>query len=338
MSLVECPCPIIDSHTHLPMCLCSYQVWELEWLDHTRRLQEKLSHRPAYTIPVFEKTNIHGQGARSTISIPTEVLKSASGLELDMSLTCTGVFDRDCPPWDHVANLFVCCNNDVNHSSHDHMNGFGCASPCPSYAMSPTEHCGDELGRWITPFRRRIGHWITDVSSLAPLLFSPQCHFQMRTAAWAQPWLASLQLRILQSHHHKQERVPSRLIPLFRGGTFDSSYNKNRTVAFHLSFRVSKVELVAVITGHGSDNNNCGEFCVTSHRFVVNGALDSAIVDVFKDAGTEEGCANLVQEGVEPNEHGTWLYGRGGWYDGQEVDPWRMSITEKVQNGRNTIS
>lgn len=26
-----------------------------------------------------------------------------------------------------------------------------------------------------------------------------------------------------------------------------------------------------------------------------------------------------VLEGSEPNEHGTWQYGRGGWCDGQEV-------------------
>ena len=27
-----------------------------------------------------------------------------------------------------------------------------------------------------------------------------------------------------------------------------------------------------------------------------------------------------VLEGSEPNEHGTWQYGRGGWCDGQEVN------------------
>lgn len=26
-----------------------------------------------------------------------------------------------------------------------------------------------------------------------------------------------------------------------------------------------------------------------------------------------------VLAGSEPNEHGTWQYGRGGWCDGQEV-------------------
>ena len=36
-------------------------------------------------------------------------------------------------------------------------------------------------------------------------------------------------------------------------------------------------------------------------------------------AGTEWGCADRVLEGVTPNEHGTWHFGRMGWCDGQGV-------------------
>ena len=36
---------------------------------------------------------------------------------------------------------------------------------------------------------------------------------------------------------------------------------------------------------------------------------------------SEEHVSHCLQvlEGSEPNEHGTWQYGRGGWCDGQEV-------------------
>jgi hypothetical protein len=37
------------------------------------------------------------------------------------------------------------------------------------------ERCGRELGRWITPFRRRVGRWLTDITPLWPLLSSRQC-------------------------------------------------------------------------------------------------------------------------------------------------------------------
>ena len=36
-------------------------------------------------------------------------------------------------------------------------------------------------------------------------------------------------------------------------------------------------------------------------------------------------------EGVEPNEHGTWLYGRNGWCDGQNVQPFVADITADLQ-------
>lgn len=35
--------------------------------------------------------------------------------------------------------------------------------------------------------------------------------------------------------------------------------------------------------------------------------------------GTQWGCTLAVPYGSEPNEHGTWFYGRNGWCDGQHV-------------------
>ena len=49
-------------------------------------------------------------------------------IELDMSLSCPGSRDNKCPHWDHVVQVFVCCD----------QGGL----------------CGQELGRWITAFRR----------------------------------------------------------------------------------------------------------------------------------------------------------------------------------------
>ena len=43
--------------------------------------------------------------------------------------------------------------------------------------------------------------------------------------------------------------------------------------------------------GHGSDNENCAEFCVTEHTFLVNGAEHTV---TFREAGTEWGCADRV--------------------------------------------
>ena len=130
--------------------------------------------------------------------------------------------------------------------------------------------------------------------------------------------------------------VPFKIEPLFRGGTFDADYNsKYSPFNFVKPSGTDRVKLVAVITGHGSDNNNCAEFCVTSHHFVVNRKQN--YTRVFSNAGTALGCADRVPEGVVPNEHGTWLYGRDGWCDGQEVVPWVVDITSSLQSSNNTI-
>lgn len=47
-------------------------------------------------------------------------------------------------------------------------------------------------------------------------------------------------------------------------------------------------------------------------------------------SGSPLGCTTQVKEGAVPNEHGTWLYGRGGWCDGLQVDPWRVDVTKQV--------
>lgn len=44
-------------------------------------------------------------------------------------------------------------------------------------------------------------------------------------------------------------------------------------------------------------------------------------------------------DGVEPNEHGTWTYGRNGWCDGQDVKPWVADVTAALAptGAQNTV-
>ena len=159
-------------------------------------------------------------------------------------------------------------------------------------------------------------------------------------AWWAMPWVVSLNIRLsdkLNSSQVTNATVPYRVLPLFRGGIFNQSYNsKYKPIIFTINSTDIQVELESVITGHGSDNHNCGEFCVTSHHFIINGKYQ--YVQTFSNAGTTLGCARRVLSGVEPNEHGTWLYGRDGWCDGQEVMPYVVDITDDVHQGTNNVT
>lgn len=232
-----------------------------------------------------------------TIPYPMSSTANSPTLELDMALSCPGHADADCPTWDHTIQLYACCYPTAGQASAD--------TTCPV-----------ELGRWISPFRRRIGRWLTDVSSLKPLLNDSFCTFRLTTAPWAEPWVVSLNLRFTAS----EQAVATLVHPLFEGGTFNASYNDRPTIQVALATpNPSKVVLEAVITGHGSDNNGetschhqlqppslalligCGEFCPTSHHFVVNG--DEYMVN-FTEAGTPFGCADKARLGAEPNEVG----------------------------------
>ncbi|XP_060936437.1 uncharacterized protein LOC133013499 [Limanda limanda] len=284
----------------------SFINWQAQWFDFSSDLQDKLQTR-AEVVSVFDKVPMQGdKGAVAAVELPSGSL-DFDKLELDASLSCPGSRDSSCAHWDHTVQLFVCC---------DHLGPY----------------CNMELSRWITAFRRGIGRWLTDVSPLIPLLDSHTCTFTMKTPPWAMPWIVSLNLRFSVSNHtdnHTEKLRPFRVMSLYGGGTFDKNYNKRfQPIKFLVPPSAMKVELYAVITGHGSDDNRCGEFCVTSHHFLINAAFNNT--RIFDSAGSPLGCAMRVTEGAVPNEHGTWLYGRGGWCDGLQVSPWRADITEQL--------
>ncbi|XP_068179668.1 uncharacterized protein si:dkey-256h2.1 [Antennarius striatus] len=290
----------------------SFLNWQAQWFDFAADLWIRLQ-TPAEVVPVFDKVQMQGKnGAVATVLMPPG-LGEFNTLELDAALSCPEKRDASCAHWDHTVQLFVCC---------DPLGPF----------------CNMELGRWITAFRRGIGHWLTDVSPLLPLLDGDKCTLTMKTVPWAMPWIVSLNLRFSignqtavgnDTRYDAEELRPFSVMSLYSGGTFDKDYNSRyKPIVFSVPPSTKKVELYAVITAHGSDDNNCGEFCVTSHNFLFNNAFNNSLV--FDSAGTSLGCTALVKEGAVPNEHGTWLYGRGGWCDGLQVNPWRTDITNQL--------
>jgi len=246
-----------------------------------------------------------------------------------MALGCPGSTDFTCPHWDHTVQLYLNCGES--------------RVQCKENKKKKRNHhqvrLGPEIGRWITPFRRRIGRWLTDIRPLAPLFTSKSCTFTMKTVPWAMPWKPSLKLWLTDKKSGNIDQ-PTMYEELFRGGTFNGSYNLDspkgrREKTINVPKNVTKAMLFATITGHGSDDNNCAEFCVTSHHFQIN---ENDNERVFDNAGTATGCADRVSEGSEPNEHGTWLYGRNGWCDGENVGPWMEDVTKQIRPGEeNTI-
>ena len=204
------------------------------------------------------------------------------------------------------------------------------------------------LARWITPFHRANGHWITDITPHLPVLFTTGefLNFTMNTWLTSGHWVVTLNVYLIRqsflnaripwmSNKAPDSAYPSMLPSSWKClyssyDHFDSRYNENRTLLFNVSTSdADAVQLVAIITGHGNDEYGCGKFCPTSHVFIVNGNDSNSVS--FGSAGTLFGCTRKVSGGGIPNEAGTWIYGRNGWCDGSAVPPWTWDVSSQVK-------
>ncbi len=188
--------------------------------------------------------------------------------------------------------------------------------------------CDTEIGRWITTYHRE-GRWVYDISPMIPLLADGgEQTFSYQTDG---PYEVSLDLRF--SNQGKAER-PQTTSDLFSGGTINESYNDGReAVEVDIPAEATRVELATVISQHGADGNNCGEFCDLCHHFTFNGDESAEIVRCFPESTSTEDCMDQVSEGTVPNQYGTWWYGRAGWCPGKEVPTVVHDITDQVVAG-----
>lgn len=240
----------------------------------------------------------------STVTFPFSEMTSYE-LQLVSALDCEGKNDVTCPSWDRSLQLLVSCGSSEFQ----------------------------EIGRWITPFKRGGGKWATNITGLIPLLNENTCTFQFAINSSGggvnDPWRPSASLRFFNQDTSRPK--PTHIIPLFNGGSFKKGYNDHQPISFTPPANTVRAELFAVITGHGCNEDYCcAEFCATTHIFIFNGNNSTKIETTFDNAGTEMGCAERVDTGVVPNEYGTWLYGRDGWCDGRNVFPWVSDVTEMI--------
>jgi hypothetical protein len=258
---------------------------------------------------VFEEEQFGGNGFFEAELPDMETMAGFDTLELDLTMGCKEKVDWNCGDWDYLAYLFVC---DVDNP----------------------DKCDTEIGRWITAYKRQ-GRWVTDVSGmLAHLKDGGKRRF--RYDASGQSYLLTLRMRL--SNRGKGMRPVGQQF-LWHGGGFGLGYNNgHKPIGFNVPQWAEKVEVFAFITGHGfgGDWANCAEFCNHTHHFSVNGGKEQ--VKEHPYAGTGTGCAMKVNEGVVPNQFGTWPFGRGGWCPGWDVEPFVADFTDDIVQGKNVIT
>ncbi|PRP92421.1 Peptide-N(4)-(N-acetyl-beta-D-glucosaminyl)asparagine amidase F precursor [Enhygromyxa salina] len=205
---------------------------------------------------------------------------------------------------------------------------------CDTEACDGAVH---EVFRWITPYARAgVRKWVFDATPMLGLVAGGGDHyfrFGMRWNMNPSTWDMRFRLR-----NTGQAGASKTLIPAFTGNKgFNDTYNDDwPSVEFTPPEGATKVELVALISGHGQDTGNCAEWCNHQHQFTVNGG--ASYTREFPADVVNQRCGEAADIGVVPGQWGNWTPGRAGWCPGQPVQPWIVDITDEVTLGQvNTI-
>lgn len=193
-----------------------------------------------------------------------------------------------------------------------------------------------EMARFITTYHRE-GRYLVDATPMLAFLRDGgerTIRFDVSPEHNPQAYLTRMDLRL---SNQGKGHTPSQAVPLFAGGNFGPTYNDAyEPIEVPIPVGATRVELWAVITGHGGATLNCAEFCRHQHEVTVNG---NAYLKDHPEAGKQEGCVAQIDHGMVPNQSGTWWFGRGGWCPGQQVEPWVVDVTADVTPGETaTVS
>ena len=209
--------------------------------------------------------------------------------------------------------------------------------------LGNSSSCATEFGYWITTYGRE-GRWLTDISPrLFELIDGGDRMFRYRGANGG--WL---NVSVYLSNWDDDGLRPTSGELAFGGGSFRGQYNNEsqykRVHELQIPEGTEKVEIYAVITGHGfgKDSANCAEFCNHEHRYSMNGYVtqeDHAMAGNSTVGSDNEGCAKEMHNGASANQLGSWPYGRAGWCAGQDVKPWTYDISQWIDwaNSQNSL-
>jgi hypothetical protein len=286
--------------------------------------ERELSAHPATTVTLLDRATVVDNVDIDATLPDRAAMAGFDTLEVDLRTDCPNHRDGDCGAWDYLSHLWLCSEAPRDADA-------GASDGVPPDA-GPALRCDVELARWITSYWRE-GRWVTDISGVLPLLreggrqrlrWYASRQFDPRPA----PYVASLALRF---GNRARPVRPFATRPLFQGGALNATWGERHPAQrFTVPADTRRAELYVLVTGHGSETSQCAEFCNHGHHFVLNG--HEHVVD-FPEARSGDGCADRVDQGVVPNQHGTWYFGRGGWCPGWDVRPVVIDVTSELRAG-----
>lgn len=284
----------------------AYFAHEALYYNYEAERQAILDSHEATVVRAWDGV-VLAEYAETEVTFPAaEELAGFDTAEIDLIAYCPSLTDvefNNCGAWDYIADVKLLDEDGV------------------------TWH---ELARWITTYHRE-GRYLVDITPMMPRFAgggTRTIRYSFAPSWNTQPTETVFDFRF--TNQGKGYR-PIETHTLFSGGSFGSAYNEGREpVEIEIPASATRVETVAIITGHGMDNGNCAEFCNHEHELTVNGQV---LFKDFPEVGDDEGCVNQISEGTVPNQAGTWWFGRGGWCPGKQVDPWVEDVTAAVTPG-----
>lgn len=285
----------------------AYATHEVRRYNYEAARDAKLAEEDATVVTAFTKGEVLKYVVESEVVFPTaEQLAKFDTLEVDLTMDCPdaakGEFGN-CGAWDYISNIDL---------------------------WEEDTQSWRELARFITTYHRE-GRYIVDITPMLAFLKDGGVR-KLRyvvSPEWNQQAYATV-MDFRFSNRNKGYR-PTGAVFLYSGGGFNKGYNMaHAPMDVDVPATAKHVELWGVLTGHGMDSFNCAEFCRHQHHFTVNAKTylkDHATV------GQDEGCIDQIENGMVPNQGGTWWFGRGGWCPGQQVDPFVFDVTADVKAG-----
>jgi hypothetical protein len=285
---------------------------------------DALDKESATVVSVFTGQTLSMEGF-ATVQLPTaSQMAQFDTLEVEVTMACpdpTMLEFDSCGAWDYLAQLYL-DTPDLDAGAPD-------TGDAGDAGAGVTE---TEIARFITSYHRE-SHWVEDITPMMALLSGgglTTLHYVYAPSWNTQPTAVTMTLRF---SNQNKGYVPSTVTAIASGGTFNDTYNVGRApVVATIPADTKHAELWMIVTGHGSDSYECGEFCDSQHEFTVNGAANTWLV-AFPMAGTESGCIAQDADGMVPNQGGTWWYGRDGWCPGEQVTPHVWDVTSMVTPG-----
>ncbi|MBM4359617.1 MAG: hypothetical protein FJ096_16060 [Deltaproteobacteria bacterium] len=290
----------------------AYASYEVRHYNYEAKREAELANDGATVVSIW-KDEVLQFNVEKEIELPdAATMATFDTLTIDNVMNCsdptTGELGN-CGAWDYISDLFMIGEDGTSKI---------------------------ELARFITTYHRE-GHYTVDATPLLALLKEGgkrKIRYEVSPEWNQQAYLSRVELRF---SNRKKGYQPTTATPLFAGGAFNSGYNaKYAPIEIDVPAMAKRVELWAVITGHGGATQNCAEFCRHQHEFTVNGTAhtkDHPLVN------KQDGCVEEVDDGMVPNQGGTWWFGRGGWCPGQQVKPFVVDVTANLKPGEKaTVS